>query len=186
MNSDADNKAVAVAPALPTGLVRGISGLSPAPKDAGEDHFETGHLLTGLKGRTVSSGVVTMLAQVAQFGLNLLSIMVLARLLSPPDFGLVAMVATVMGFLRIFNEAGLSTATVQRDGITHAQVSNLFWMNVAVGGLMSLIVAACSPLIAWFYREPRLVSITLALSITFLLSGSAVQHWALLTRQMRF
>ena len=91
-----------------------------------------------------------------------------------------------MGFLRTFGDAGLSTATVQREGITHAQVSNLFWVNVAVGGLMSLIVAGFAPLIAWFYRDPRLVPITLALSITFLMTGSAVQHWALLTRQMRF
>ena len=56
--------------------------------------------------------------------------MILARLLTPRDFGLVAMVWTIMGFLRVFKEAGLSTATVQREGITHAQVSNLFWINV--------------------------------------------------------
>jgi PST family polysaccharide transporter len=52
--------------------------------------------------------------------------MVLARLLNPADFGLVAMLMTVMGFLRVFKEAGPSTATIQREGITHAQVSNLF------------------------------------------------------------
>jgi len=56
--------------------------------------------------------------------------MVLARLLTPKDFGLFAMVTTVMGYLRVFKDAGLSTATVQREGITHAQVSNLFWINV--------------------------------------------------------
>jgi O-antigen/teichoic acid export membrane protein len=154
--------------------------------DPNERHFVTGHLLTNLKTRTISSGFVTVAAQGAQFLLNLGSIMVLARLLTPQDFGLVAMVTTVMGFLRTFGDAGLSTATVQREGITHAQVSNLFWMNVAVGGLMSLIVAASAPVIARFYRDPRLVTITLALSITFLLAGLGVQHWALLTRQMRF
>ena len=67
--------------------------------------------------------------------------MVLARLLVPQDFGLVAMVTTVMGFLRIFQDAGLSTATVQRQEITHAQVSNLFWVNVALGGIITLLVA---------------------------------------------
>ena len=154
--------------------------------DPNERHFVTGHLLTNLKIRTISSGFVTITAQGAQFLLNLGTIMILARLLTPQDFGLVAMVTTVMGFLRTFGDAGLSTATVQREGITHAQVSNLFWVNVAVGGLMSLIVAGFAPLIAWFYRDPRLVPITLALSITFLMTGSAVQHWALLTRQMRF
>ena len=151
-----------------------------------DQHFATGHLLANLKGRTVSSGAVTAVAQAAQFALNFLSIVVLARLLAPQDFGLVAMVATVMGFLRIFNDAGLSTATVQRDKITHAQVSNLFWANVALGGLASLVLAVSAPAIAWFYREPRLVGVTLALAITFLLSASTVQHLALLKRQMRF
>ena len=112
--------------------------------------------------------------------------MVLARLLTPQDFGLVAMVTTVIGFFRIFNDAGLSTATVQRESITHAQVSNLFWTNVTLGVTISLILAISAPGIAWFYQEPRLVSITLALSITFLFTTSTVQHMALLKRQMRF
>jgi O-antigen/teichoic acid export membrane protein len=153
---------------------------------ASQQHFATDHLLTNLRQRTISSGLITAAAQGAQFFLNLAYIMVLARLLVPQDFGLVAMVTAVMGFLRIFQDAGLSTATVQRQEITHAQVSNLFWVNVAVGGLITLFVAALAPAVAWFYREPRLVGITLVLSITFLLASSAVQHIALLNRQMRF
>jgi PST family polysaccharide transporter len=149
-------------------------------------HFETGHLLANLKGRTVSNGFITLVAQSAQFGVTLGSTMVLARILAPQDFGLIAMVTTILGFLRVFKEAGLSTATVQREGITHAQVSNLFWVNVALSGAISLIVAVSAPLIAWFYREPRLFNITLLLSLTFLFEGSAVQHIALLNRQMRF
>src|SRR5262249_15947351 len=125
-------------------------------------------------------------AQVTQFGLVVLSTMILARLLTPRDFGLVAMVTTIIGFFRIFNEAGLSTATVQCDGITHAQVSNLFWTNVTVGATISLILAVGAPVIASFYREPRLISITLALSITFLFTPATVQHMAILKGQMRF
>jgi O-antigen/teichoic acid export membrane protein len=151
-----------------------------------EQHFATDHLLTNLRQRTISSGLVTGAAQGALFFLNLAYIMVLARLLAPQDFGLVAMVTTVMGFLLIFQDAGLSTATVQRQEITHAQVSNLFWVNVVVGGVTTLLVAASAPAIAWFYREPRLIGITLVLSIMFLLASSTVQHLALLNRQMRF
>ena len=161
------------------------AGLPPAPVTA-DHYFSTTHLAKDLKGRTISSGLVTAVAQGLQFALTLGSTMVLARLLTPRDFGLVAMVWTVMGVLRVFKEAGLSTATVQREGITHAQVSNLFWINVAVSGLISLLVAAAAPAIAWFYREPRLTGITIALSTTFFLAGSAVQHQALLSRQMRF
>jgi len=154
--------------------------------DANERHLSTDHLLTNLRQRTISSGLVTAAAQGAQVFLNLGYIMVLARLLVPQDFGLVAMVTTVTGFLRIFQDAGLSMATVQRQEITHAQVSNLFWVNVSVGGVTTLLVAASAPVVAWFYREPRLVGITLVLSITFVLTSSAVQHFALLNRQMRF
>jgi len=161
-------------------------GFSRKAIDPNEKHLRTDHLLTDLKGRAISSAFVTIAAQGAQFGLQLASIMVLARLLTPKDFGLFAMVMTVMGFLRIFKDARLSTATVQREDITHAQVSNLFWINVAMSGAASLILAAGAPIIAWFYREPRLVPITLVLSSTFLLSGLAVQHTALLNRQMRF
>jgi len=151
-----------------------------------EEHFATDHLRSDLKGRTISSAIVTMTAQGAKLVLTLVSTMVLARLLTPLDFGLVAMVMTIMGFLRIFKDAGLSTATIQRDKITHAQVSNLFWINVALSGLISMAMAACSPAIASFFREPRLIGITLILSISFLLNGAAVQHMALLNRQMRF
>ena len=157
-----------------------------ATASAAEQHFATDHLLTNLRQRTISSGLISAVAQGAQFFLNLAYVMVLARLLVPQDFGLFAMVTTVMGFLRIFQDAGLSMATVQRQEITYAQVSNLFWVNVAVGGVATLFVASSAPAIAWFYREPRLVSMTLVLSITFVLTSSAVQHIALLNRQMRF
>lgn len=149
-------------------------------------HFATDHMLSSLKGRALSGSFVTIAAQGVQFVLMLGSTMILARLLSPRDFGLVAMVTTIIGFLRIFNEAGLSTATVQHESITHTQVSNLFWTNIALGGAVTVLLAALSPILAWFYREPRLVTITLALCVTFLLTSSAVQHLALLKRQMRF
>jgi PST family polysaccharide transporter len=161
-------------------------GLSEENGDPNERHFNTDHLRTNLKNRTVSSGFVTLTAQGAKFALTIASTYVLSRLLEIPDFGLLAMVTTIMGLLRVFKDAGLSSATVQRDDITHAQVSNLFWINVGVAGLLALIMAASAPAIAWFYREPKLVGITLWLSVTFLISGSTVQHQALLRRQMRF
>ena len=154
--------------------------------DLQERHFGTSHLLTDLKGRTVSGGLITVTAQGVQFALTLSSTVILARLLTPRDFGLLAMTWTSIGFLHVFKEAGLSIATVQREGITHAQVSNLFWVNVAVSGLISLLVVAAAPAIAWFYREPRLLEITIVLSLMFLLAGLAVQPMAILNRQMRF
>ena len=154
--------------------------------DHNDKHFRTDHLLGNLKQRTISSGAITLASQGLTFALTLGSTMLLARLLAPRDFGLFAMVTSVTGFLRVFKDIGLSAATIQREGITHAQVSNLFWVNVAVSALLSLVVVSLAPVVAWFYREPRLVGVTLALSVTFLFSGSTVQHRALLSRQMRF
>ena len=151
-----------------------------------QEHFKTDHLLGNLKKHTISGGAVTMSSQAGKFLLNLVSTMILARLLTPRDFGLVAMVTTVTSFLRVFKDAGLSIATVQREKITHAQVSNLFWINVAVSTMCTLVVAGLAPLIAWFYHDPHLFTVTLFLSTTFLISGSTVQHQALLKRQMRF
>src|SRR5438128_8615164 len=94
--------------------------------DPNEKHLCTDHLLGDLKDRTISGGFITIIAQGVQFILGLASIMALARLLTPKDFGLYAMVTSIMGYMMTFKDAGLSTATVQREGITIAQVSNLF------------------------------------------------------------
>lgn len=171
-------------------MILSTKAITPSPTEAkaseSDKHFRTDHLLGDLRGRALSSGLITGLAQALKFGLNLVSAVLLARLLMPEDFGLVAMVATVTGFLRVFKDAGLSTATIQKANITHAQVSNLFWINVSVSAALSLIVAASAPVIAWFFRDARLVGITLALAGTFAISGAVVQHQALLNRQMRF
>jgi len=170
---------------------RGVPSPAPSGHDVGnkadhQKHLSTDHLLKNLKGRTISGGLVTVISQGFQFALNMASLTILARLLTPRDFGLVAMVMTIMSFLQVFKDAGLSAATVQKEGITQAQVSNLFWVNIGLSGAVTLCVACSAPLIAWFYGEPRLIPITLALSLTFVLSGSSVQHLALLNRRMQF
>jgi O-antigen/teichoic acid export membrane protein len=85
-----------------------------------------------------------------------------------------------------FADLGLSEATIQRTEISHEQVSALFWVNVAIGLGLTLITMMLAPVLAWFYREPRLYNITLVMSFTFLIGGLRVQHTALLKRQMRF
>lgn len=150
------------------------------------DQFATDHLLTDLKGRSVRGGAITLTAQAIKFALQMGSTMVLARLLTPADFGLIAMVTAVTGFAAMFKDAGLSMATVQREHITHEQISTLFWINVGLSIVMMIVVAALSPAIAWFYGKPELTWITLALAGTFIFGGLTVQHQALLRRQMRF
>lgn len=151
-----------------------------------DSHLKTDHLLGNLKHRTISSGVVTGVQQVTMFLISLASVVVLARLLDPADFGLLAMVFAVTGVFRAFSDAGLSTATIQREHISHAQVSNLFWTNAVLGLTIALVLALLSPAVAWFYREPRVGPLTVAVGASFVLTGLGVQHIALLRRQMRF
>ena len=149
-------------------------------------YLQTGHLTADLKGRSARGGAVTMVTQGCKFLLTTSATMVLARLLTPRDYGLVGMVTAVIGFASVFKDLGLSSATIQRAEISHQQVSNLFWLNVTVGGVISLLVAALAPSVAWFYHEPRLRAIGLASASLYLLGGLTTQHQALLQRQMRF
>ena len=112
--------------------------------------------------------------------------MILARLLSPADYGVVAMVAAITGFVAVLKDGGLSTATIQQTEITDAQVSTLFWINASLGFSVAAIVLMISPAVAWFYNNPDLMWVTCAMSVPFALGGLTVQHQALLQRQMRF
>ncbi len=150
------------------------------------DTLSTEHLEADLKGRSVRGGLLTLSSQGAQFVIQSVSTVVLARLLTPADFGLVAMVTAVTGLAVSFADLGLSEATIQCQEVSYDQVSTLFWVNVAIGFTLMLVTAALAPGLAWFYKEPRLKEITLVLSVTFLIGGLKVQHDALLRRQMRF
>ncbi|NCD40829.1 MAG: lipopolysaccharide biosynthesis protein [Bacteroidia bacterium] len=148
-------------------------------------HFSTQHLECNLKRLSVRGGAVTFIAQGAKFFLNIISMMILARILTPADFGLIAMVTAITGFILVFKDMGLSMATVQRSEINHEQISTLFWINVAISVLLMLITLALSPVVGWFYNDQRLVSVTAMLSMSFFFGGLTIQHQALLRRQMR-
>lgn len=151
-----------------------------------EQYFNTEHLKSDLKGRSVRGGAVTMAAQASKFILQMGSTVVLARLLVPEDYGLIGMVTVIINFAGLFKDLGLSTATIQKAEINHKQVSTLFWINFAISCATALVVAALSPVVAWFYKEPRLTGITLVLASNFIFGGLTVQHQALLRRQMSF
>ncbi len=139
-----------------------------------------------LRGRSVRGGVATLASQAVKLLLQLGSIAVLARLLRPEDFGMVAMVLAFTGFFSRFKDFGLSIAAVQRADITDAQQTGLFWTNVLIGSGLTLGVAMMSPVLAWLYAEPRLLFIGLAMALTFFVSGLGVQHTALLRRRLAF
>ncbi len=139
-----------------------------------------------LKQKTIRGGLARVGAQGANFVVRIGSLMVLARLLGPKDFGLVGMVAAFTGVLDLFRDFGLSAAAVQRATVTEEQTSTLFWINVVVGAGLGLVTLAMAPVVAAFYREPRLVGVTAVLAAGFLFNALGVQHSAFLQRQMRF
>ena len=139
-----------------------------------------------LKEKAIRGGLARLCAQGANFVLRLVSLMVLARLLAPKDFGLVGMVTAFTGVLSLFRDFGLSSAAIQRTNVTEEQLSTLFWINLLVGAVLGLIAVAMAPAIAAFYHEPRLIAVTIVLATGFLFNAAGVQHGALLQREMRF
>ena len=141
--------------------------------------------LHDLKRKTARGALVSAGAQASTFVLRTGSLVVLARLLLKEDFGLVNMVTAVTGFLGLLRY-GLSMATVQRMSISGAQTSTLFWINLAVGGVLALLAVITAPMLVAFYVEPRLFWVTVALGTILIFNGAAEQHRAMLQRSMRF
>jgi O-antigen/teichoic acid export membrane protein len=139
-----------------------------------------------LKNRSVRGAAVLIVAEGVDFVLRIASITILARLLVPEYFGLLGMVTVITAIAERFKDFGLSMATVQRETISHEEISTLFWINAGVGvAIASVVIAAAYPLAA-FYNDARLAPITLAIAVTFIFSGLTTQHQALLRRQMKF
>lgn len=148
--------------------------------------FSREQLKNDLKKKSIYSTLNKVITSGASIALTLASGIILARLLAPEIFGVFAMVFSFTEIARYMMEGGLGTATVQKEKITQAEVSTLFWINLLIGVILMAAVAAISPAVAWFYKNDRLISICLVLSITFLFRGIVVQHRALLERQMQF
>ncbi|MET4137447.1 O-antigen/teichoic acid export membrane protein [Pseudarthrobacter sp. PvP090] len=129
---------------------------------------------------------MTMSGQALRIAVQVLSVAILARLLSPAEYGLLAMVAAVIGVADIFRDFGLSTAAIQAKTLSRSQRNNLFWINTSIGLLLSILVWISAPLIAWMYHQPALVPIAQSLAWTFLLNGMATQYRADLNRNLRF
>lgn len=148
--------------------------------------FEVEHLKGDLKGRAVRGGIATIFSRSTDFAIQTIGTFILARILVPEDFGLVAMVSALTGFFSLFTDLGLTDATVQSEKLNHEQVSTLFWVNVTFSFSIFLLISSLSPAVAWFYKEPRLTAITIVSSLSFILAGISTQHIALIRRNMRF
>jgi PST family polysaccharide transporter len=128
---------------------------------------------------TLSAAALSLVAQVV-------STVILARLLTPADFGVVAMVTTFSMLLMSFGTSGFSEAVIQPEEMNRFQASNLFWITCAIGLILTIGFAASGLLLARFFRNPLVAPVTVATSVAIFIYAASTIHIALLKRAMRF
>jgi O-antigen/teichoic acid export membrane protein len=135
---------------------------------------------------TVRNAGITILAQGSIFAIQLLATLILARILTPSDFGLVTMVTTFSLLLASFGLAGFTEAVLQTEEINSSLASNLFWINIGGGLILSAAFGAAGSLLARFYGDPRIAKVSIGFSLVIFFSIAPVLHLSLMKRAMQF
>ncbi len=149
-------------------------------------HFRTDHLTADLGVRSARGGAVTIASQGLKFITSMAGTIILARLLTPQDYGLIGMVAIVINFVSMFQYLGLSTATVKWAELESSAGQHAF-LAEHVGEHRDYVTDSGErSSLAWFFGDPRLIGITFGYSISIIFTGLNIQHEAILSRQMRF
>jgi PST family polysaccharide transporter len=151
-----------------------------------EEYWQDLSSSDGLKARSVRGASITALVQVPKVVLMFASQLLLARLLLPGDFGLVAMVTPVIGFVQVLADLGLTQAVVSRPRLRLAELNAFFWISMGLSAGLGILAGLSSPLLAWLYGEPRVIAVTLACAALIVLGGFGMLQSALLNRQMRY
>lgn len=131
-------------------------------------------------------GLVTGAAQAIRIGVQFLSVVIMARLLTPEDFGLVASVAPIIAFVGLFQNLGLQQAVIQRRDITQRQLNQVFWLTVLVGIGSTFIAMMLSPAVAAFYGDRRLLLVTIAAGAPLFLGSISSLPLSLMNRNLQF
>ena len=157
--------------------------MKPAEKSPALRPVEDGN---GLRRLAVRGAGATVLSQSMGFTVQVIATVVLARLLTPGDFGLVAMVTTFSLLIMNCGLNGFTEAILQWDAIDPWITSNLFWINIGLGSLLTAGFAAFGGLLARFYADPRVARVAAVMSLAIFFNSFSVIHLALLKRAMRF
>lgn len=139
-----------------------------------------------MKSQTIRSAKWVSLSQVIRQALRFGTLIVLARLLDPDDFGVMAMVVVVTGFVTMVGDLGVSAALIRERDPSPGLCSSAFWINLGVSVLAMLLVLAGAGSVAGFYQEPRVEPVLSVLSLTLLMTGLMLVQRALFERDMRF
>ena len=140
----------------------------------------------GLRRSAVRGVGVTIAGQAGNFAVMIGSVVILARLLTPADFGIVTMVTTFSLLFRSFGLNGFTELIMQREELTHSLTSNLFWINLGIGTILTLAFASAGPLLALFYHNSAIAQVTQGMSLTIGIGCLGWIHLGLLQRAMHF
>lgn len=151
-----------------------------------DDYFNTEHLNSGLKGKAMRGAGATIFTNMLSFFIHIFSTVILARLLTPNDYGLIAMVVAFSALLQNYGDNGFTEAIIQKPDIDHKIMSTLFWTNVVITIILTLLFMLMAPVLVWLYKEPLLFDITICVSFSIFAGGMYTLHMALLRRNMQF
>lgn len=139
-----------------------------------------------LKNKTFSAVRWTTTAAIVRGLLQLVQIAVLTRLLSPADYGLMAMVSVVLNIAVLFSDMGLNSAYVQKQQVSSEHRSSLFWLNIGMSMALSILLIAISPMLAWLFGEERLTLLLMLSSTIFILSALGQQLRMTAEKELNF
>jgi O-antigen/teichoic acid export membrane protein len=139
-----------------------------------------------LNSKTARASLITVASQVLGLVIQVVGTVILARLLTPHDVGLVTMVTTFSLLLVTFTLNGFTEAIIQREELTHEMLSTLFWINLCFGLVLSLVLLLLTIFLASFLKQPEIRLIGLAVSCSIGIGSIGSQHLALLRRNMHF
>lgn len=148
--------------------------------------LRTEHLREGLKKKALVGASFSVIAQTINYGIQTVGTIILARILTPEDFGLISMAATFCLLVQNYGVNGFREAIIQREDLTEEQLKNLFWVNLSIMVGLTLFFIVVAPAIAWFFGEPSVTSISKGMALSILFSGLGTCHLALLNRNMKF
>lgn len=142
--------------------------------------------ISELKNKGLKSSAWNFFNLLANQVRNFIVTLILARLLTPADFGIVGMAMGLNSVLDFLADFGFSSAVVRKDQVTQTEVSTVFWFNVIIGGFCSLLVFSVAPLLAWFYEMPDLEHVVWVTSCSFFISSFGTLQTALFQRELDF
>lgn len=128
----------------------------------------------------------SILGEIGSRTIGPLTFLVLARLLVPEDFGVVAAATVIISLSQVFSDAGLSKALVQRQDKRDESANIVFWFNLAIGLVIVAVLLIGAPLIAAFFHDPRIAPVVRVLSLQVLLAAFSSVHTALLQKDLNF